>query len=68
MEIPSRHARGSAPCPNMIIDRTGSLRRQHPADWQDGISGMELLIDSGNRFDPDSHFFYSWETGLAGAG
>ncbi len=43
---------------NMIIDRTGSLRRQHPADWQDGISGMELLIDSGNRFDPDSHFLF----------
>ncbi|WP_348262027.1 tetratricopeptide repeat protein [Telmatobacter sp. DSM 110680] len=43
---------------NVIIDRTGSLRRQHPVNWEDGIAGMELLIDSGNRFDPDSHFLF----------
>jgi tetratricopeptide (TPR) repeat protein/mono/diheme cytochrome c family protein len=43
---------------NILIDRTESLRRQHPADWQEGIPGMELLLDAGNRFDPDSHFLF----------
>ena len=43
---------------NVLIDRTGSLRRQHPADWQSGVPGMELLVDAGNRFDPDSHFLF----------
>lgn len=43
---------------NIIIDRTASLRVQHPSDWQDGVAGMELLVDSGNRFDPDSHFLF----------
>ena len=43
---------------NIILDRTGSFRRQHPADWQSGVPGMELLVDSGNRFDPDSHFLF----------
>jgi Flp pilus assembly protein TadD/mono/diheme cytochrome c family protein len=43
---------------NVVIDRTGSLRRQHPNDWQSGIPGMELLVDAGNRFDPDSHFLF----------
>jgi Flp pilus assembly protein TadD/mono/diheme cytochrome c family protein len=43
---------------NVLIDRTESLRRQHPSDWQAGIPGMELLMDAGNRFDPDSHFLF----------
>jgi Flp pilus assembly protein TadD len=43
---------------NLLIDRTASLRRMHPADWQRGIPGMELLMDAGNRFDPDSHFLF----------
>jgi len=43
---------------NVIIDRTASYRREHPADWQGGIPGMELLVDSGNRFEPDSHFLF----------
>lgn len=43
---------------NLLIDRTASLRRQHPADWQGGVPGMELLMDAGNRFDPDSHFLF----------
>ncbi|HEY1901348.1 MAG TPA: tetratricopeptide repeat protein [Terracidiphilus sp.] len=43
---------------NLLIDRTGSLRRAHPADWQGGVPGMELLMDAGNRFDPDSHFLF----------
>jgi mono/diheme cytochrome c family protein len=43
---------------NVIIDRTDSLRRQHPGDWQEGIPGMELTLDSGDAFDPDSHFLF----------
>jgi len=43
---------------NVLVDRTGSYRRQHPADWQSGIPGMEILLDAGNTFDPDSHFLF----------
>jgi Flp pilus assembly protein TadD len=43
---------------NVLIDRTGSYRRQHPSDWQAGIPGMEILLDAGNTFDPDSHFLF----------
>jgi len=43
---------------NVLVDRTGSLRRQHPNDWQSGVPGMELLVDAGNKFDPDSHFLF----------
>ncbi len=43
---------------NITIDRTGGLRRQFPNDWQNGVAGMELMVDAGNRFDPDSHFLF----------
>jgi len=43
---------------NVVIDRTASLRRTHPDDWQSGVPGMELFVDAGNRFDPDSHFLF----------
>jgi Flp pilus assembly protein TadD len=43
---------------NVLIDRTGSFCRQHPSDWQAGIPGMEILLDAGNTFDPDSHFLF----------
>lgn len=43
---------------NILIDRTASFRRQHPEQWQDGVSGMELEVDAGNDFDPDSHFLF----------
>ena len=43
---------------NVLIDRTASFRRQHPAHWKDGIPGMELEVDAGNTFDPDSHFLF----------
>ncbi len=42
---------------NILIDRTASFRRSH-ADWRDGVSGMELVVDSGSSFDPDSHFLF----------
>ena len=43
---------------NLLIDRTGSFRQQHPTDWKAGIPGMEILLDAGNTFDPDSHFLF----------
>jgi Flp pilus assembly protein TadD len=43
---------------NVVVDRTANLRQQHPTDWQSGIPGMELFVDAGNRFEPDSHFLF----------
>ncbi len=43
---------------NVLIDRTASFRRRHPTDWEDGVEGMELELDAGNTFDPDSHFLF----------
>jgi Flp pilus assembly protein TadD/mono/diheme cytochrome c family protein len=43
---------------NVIIDRTASLRRIHSNDWQSGIPGMDIEIDSGDKFDPDSHLLF----------
>lgn len=43
---------------NILIDRTAELRRQHAADWQAGVPGMETTISSGDRFDPDSQFLF----------
>ena len=42
---------------NVLIDRTASYRHEH-ANWQQGIPGMEILLDAGNTFDPDSHFLF----------
>ncbi len=43
---------------NVLIDRTASWRRAHPDTWRDGVPGMELMVDAGNTFDPDSHFLF----------
>lgn len=43
---------------NILIDRTASFRRDHPTQWKDGVPGMELEVDAGNDFDPDSHFLF----------
>ena len=43
---------------NLAIDRSASLRRTHPTDWKEGIPGMDVLVDAGETFDPDSHFLY----------
>jgi tetratricopeptide (TPR) repeat protein len=43
---------------NVLIDRTASYRLAHPTEWQNGIPGMELDVDAGNTFDPDSHFLF----------
>ena len=42
---------------NVILDRTSSLRSTH-ADWRKGVPGMDIEIDSGDAFDPDSHFLF----------
>ncbi len=43
---------------NVILDRTAALRRAHPSDWQRGVPGMDITVDSGQSFDPDSHFLF----------
>jgi Flp pilus assembly protein TadD len=43
---------------NILIDRTASFRRAHPAQWQEGVPGMELEVDTGNDFDPDGNFLF----------
>ncbi len=43
---------------NVLIDRTASYRRMHPDTWRGGIAGMELAVDAGNTFDPDSSFLF----------
>jgi Flp pilus assembly protein TadD len=43
---------------NVLIDRTASFRREHSQDWKDGVPGMELMVDAGNTFDPDSSFLF----------
>jgi Flp pilus assembly protein TadD/mono/diheme cytochrome c family protein len=43
---------------NILIDRTASFRRAHPERWKDGIPGMELELDTGREFDPESHFLF----------
>jgi Flp pilus assembly protein TadD/mono/diheme cytochrome c family protein len=43
---------------NILIDRTASFRRAHPAQWKEGVPGMELEVDTGNEFDPDSNFLF----------
>ena len=42
---------------NVLIDRTASMRRDHPT-WMQGIPGMDIELDSGDDFDPDSHFLF----------
>ncbi len=43
---------------NLLIDRTASFRHAHAGDWQEGVAGMELQVDAGSSFDPDSHFLF----------
>ncbi len=43
---------------NIAIDRLASMRHKLGDRWQDGVGGMNLYIDAGNSFDPDSHFLF----------
>lgn len=55
---PDRNATSAVHHANIILDRTGSYRKQHPDEWQKGVPGMELVVDAGSSFDPDSHFLF----------
>jgi mono/diheme cytochrome c family protein len=55
---PAGHAPESFIMPTSPSIAPGNLRRQFPNDWQNGVAGMELMVDAGNRFDPDSHFLF----------
>ena len=43
---------------SMTWNRTGSYQKQYPHEWQKGVPGMELVVDAGSSFDPDSHFLF----------
>jgi len=43
---------------NIAIDRSASMRHKLGERWQQGFGGMDLYIDAGNTFDPDSHFLF----------
>jgi Flp pilus assembly protein TadD len=47
---------------NILIDRTRSLRHRDGRDGQVGFAGMEVEVESGEEFEPDSHFLF-WKPG-----
>ena len=47
---------------NIVIDRTRALRRRDGLDGQPGFPGMDVTTESGDAFDPDSHFLF-WKPG-----
>lgn len=47
---------------NIVVDRTRSLRAADGLDGQPGFAGMEVITESGDEFDPDSHFLF-WKPG-----
>ena len=47
---------------NLVLDRTRSLRRRDGADGQPGFPGMDITTESGDNFEPDSHFLF-WKPG-----
>jgi tetratricopeptide (TPR) repeat protein/mono/diheme cytochrome c family protein len=48
---------------NVLVDRTGSARRQDAREPGLGFSGMDVELES-DRFEPDSHFLF-WKPGTA---
>jgi tetratricopeptide (TPR) repeat protein len=48
---------------NVLVDRTGSARRQDAREAGPGFSGMDVELES-SRFEPDSHFLF-WKPGTA---
>jgi tetratricopeptide (TPR) repeat protein len=48
---------------NVLVDRTGSARRQDARDPGPGFSGMDVELESPT-FEPDSHFLF-WKPGTA---
>ena len=47
---------------NILIDRTQSLRARDGEDGQPGFGGMDVVTESGQDFEPDSHFLF-WKPG-----
>lgn len=48
---------------NIVLDRTGSLRKRNGEDGKPGFPGMDLITEAApNHFDPDSHFLF-WKPG-----
>ncbi len=46
---------------NMLVDRSGALRRRDQQDPEVGFAGMDVAIES-ESFEPDSHFLF-WKPG-----
>ena len=46
---------------NILIDRSGTSRRQEGKDGEPGFGGMEIKIES-ERFEPQTHFLF-WKPG-----
>jgi len=47
---------------NILVDRARSLRHREGKDGQPGFPGMDVETESGETFDPDSHFLF-WKPG-----
>jgi tetratricopeptide (TPR) repeat protein len=47
---------------NLIVDRSGLLRRRDGADGRPGFGGMDVETEVSGEFDPDSHFLF-WKPG-----
>lgn len=51
---------------NVIVDRGRTLRVRDGQDGRPGFEGMDISVESGNGFDPDSHFLL-YKTGTPDA-
>lgn len=47
---------------NVVLDRTRAARRRTANDGQPGFPGMDVSLEAGDEFDPDSHFLF-WKPG-----
>ncbi len=47
---------------NVVLDRAHTLRNRDGKDGQPGFPGMDVATESGDAFDPDSHFLF-WKPG-----
>jgi tetratricopeptide (TPR) repeat protein len=44
---------------NVVLDRTGSLRRRDGEDGRPGFAGMDVITEAAaDNFEPDSHFLF----------
>ena len=47
---------------NIVVDRARSLRHRDGVDGKPGFPGMDVETESGDQFEPDSHFLF-WKPG-----